>query len=490
MSSDIDDLPAAESGDGSRPKEFLLSVVMPVYNEEATLREILRRVTAVPIPKEIIVVDDGSTDETRRLLGEIEAEGLPDVPGASNKLRVIYQPVNQGKGAALQTGFAAANGDVVVVQDADLEYDPAEYPVLIGPILDGRADAVYGSRFLGAPHRVLFFWHMVGNTLLTTLSNMLTNLNLTDMETGAKAFRADIIKNIPLRSRRFGFEPEVTAKLAAMRARIYEVGVSYSGRHYWQGKKIGFKDAVSALWTIVRNAAIRNQSQQHPTYGAWRRIERMYRYNDWLWEQMAPHVGQRVLCLSSGATHVTQHLLARQHVVVTDADVWYLRLLQLTFGEGSRHVEWRAFDPTGCGWYRPREFDTVLCLDVLEQIRDETQLLRSLLQSLDSGGRLILVVPAMEALHGSIDRGVGNLRRYEMDALGELLRAAGFKIESMRFFNCLGAIAWYVNAKILRRSRVPGLQASLNDRMAWLLRKEGKFEPSFGLSLLVVARKD
>jgi glycosyltransferase involved in cell wall biosynthesis len=468
------------------PADVLLSVVVPVYNEQATIREILRRVAAVPLRKEIIVVDDGSTDDTRKLLAAIEREGLHD---ADSILRVIYQPANRGKGAALQVGFAAAQGDVVVVQDADLEYDPAEYPRLIGPILDGRADAVYGSRFLGSPHRVLFFWHFVGNKLLTTLSNMFTNLNLTDMETGAKAFRADVIKNIPLRAQRFGFEPEVTAKLARMRARIYEIGVSYSGRHYWQGKKIGFADGVSALWTIVRTGLVHDRTQHHPSYGAWRRLERMYRYNDWIWSQMAPHVGQRVLCLSSGAVNVTQHLLTREKVVVTDPDPWYLRLLRMTFGQESAHIELRPFEASTGGWYQPGEFDTVLCLDVLEQAEDDAAVLGALAAALEPGGRVLIVVPALARLWGSIDRAIGNRRRYEREELIAKLQAAGLIVEHTRFFNAVGALAWFVNSRVVRRHAVPLVQAWINDRMTGLLKLEERLNLRFGLSLLAVARK-
>lgn len=482
-------LPHPAEVTGILPADVLLSVVVPVYNEEATIREILRRIAAVPLRKEIVVVDDGSRDDTRRLLEEIERDGIAGPVGVENRLRVIYQSVNQGKGAALRVGFAAATGDVIVVQDADLEYDPAEYPKLIGPILDGRADAVYGSRFLGAPHRVLLFWHMVGNTLLTMLSNMFTNLNLTDMETGAKAFRADVIKNIPLRSQRFGFEPEVTAKLGRMRARIYEVGVSYSGRQYWQGKKIGLKDAVSALWTILKNGLTRDRSEHHPGYVAWRRLERMYRYNDWLWNQIASTVGQRVLCVSSGAVNVTQHLLTKQHVVVTDADPWYLRLLRLTFGEECRHIELRALDLARSDWYRPGEFDTVLCLDALEQFDNDAPVLDALAAALAPGGRLVIMVPALPWLQGSIDRAIGNRRRYERDDLTARLRAAGFDVESVRYFNWLGAIAWFINSRILRRRSVPGVQAWLNDRMVWALDVERRFHAPWGLSLLAVGRK-
>ncbi len=223
-----------------------LSVVIPVYNERATLPEILARVRAVPldgIEKEIILVDDASTDSSRDFL-----QGL----AGDHSVTVVFHERNQGKGAALRTGFARATGDVVIVQDADLEYDPREFPVMLAPIVDGRADAVYGSRFLGGPHRVLFFWHYLGNKGLTLLANMVNNLNMTDMETCYKAVRRDVLSRITLESNRFGFEVEITAKLARLKARIYEVPISYSGRDYSQGKKITWRDGVAAFWWILR----------------------------------------------------------------------------------------------------------------------------------------------------------------------------------------------------------------------------------------------
>ena len=221
-----------------------VSVVVPAYNEIDTAEALLRRVRQVPLDVELIVVDDGSRDGTRELLRQLEGEGVVDV--------VVFHEVNQGKGAALRTGFAHASGDVVVVQDADLEYDPFELPKLLEPILRGDADAVYGSRFLGGPHRVLFFWHSVGNRLLTLLSNMFTDLNLTDMETCYKMIRRDLLQSLPLSADRFGFEPEITARLAQAGARIYELPISYRGRTYAEGKKINWRDGVSALWSIVR----------------------------------------------------------------------------------------------------------------------------------------------------------------------------------------------------------------------------------------------
>ena len=220
-----------------------LSVVIPVYNEKNTIAEIIDRVRRVEFPKEIIIVDDFSTDGTRALL-----EKTPP----SEDLKVILQPRNSGKGAALRRGFEAVSGDIVVIQDADLEYDPAEYPALIQPILANKADVVYGSRFLSGPHRVHLFWHSVGNRMLTTLSNMLTDLNLTDMETCYKVFRAEVLKKIKLRENRFGFEPEFTAKVARAHCRIYEVPISYSGRDYTEGKKIGWKDGIAAIYFIFK----------------------------------------------------------------------------------------------------------------------------------------------------------------------------------------------------------------------------------------------
>lgn len=221
-----------------------VSVVIPVYNEVVTIGEIVSRVQAVALDKEIIIVDDYSTDGTRECLDEIGHS-------QEKNIRVLYHERNQGKGAALRTGFACVDGDVVIIQDADLEYDPREYPVLLEPIVNGRADVVYGSRFLGGPHRVLYFWHYLGNKFLTLLSNALNNLNLTDMETCYKIFKIEVLDGINLKSNRFGFEPEFTAKIAKKGFRIYETPISYSGRNYAEGKKIGWKDGVKAIFAIL-----------------------------------------------------------------------------------------------------------------------------------------------------------------------------------------------------------------------------------------------
>jgi len=234
-----------------------LSVVIPVYNERRTLRQLLQRVLQVPFETEILCVDDGSTDGSRELLAELEAQ--------HPQLRVFFQAKNAGKGAALRRGIQEASGDFVIIQDADLEYDPADYPSLLEPLIQEKADVVYGSRFLGSgPHRVLYFWHSVANWFLTLVSNCLTNINLTDMETCYKAFRREIIQSIPIQEDRFGFEPEITVKIAKRKLRIYEIGISYAGRTYEEGKKIGWKDGVWALWCLLKYSLLEPVSVLQP----------------------------------------------------------------------------------------------------------------------------------------------------------------------------------------------------------------------------------
>ena len=463
-----------------------LSVIVPVYNEAGTVRTLLARVMAVPLPKEIIVVDDCSTDGTRAVLEQLR-DATPDTP--ENRLRVFFHEQNQGKGAAVRTGVGHVTGDIALIQDADLEYDPAEYPKLVQPILDGHADVVFGSRFTGSPRRVLLFWHTVANRFLTLLSNMCTNLNLTDMETCYKVFRADILKRIPIRSNRFGLEPELTAKVAALRCRLYEVPISYHGRQYSEGKKIGWKDGIVAVWTILRFAFASDIGREDEGFTTLQRVETLKRYNAFTWDLIRPYVGQRVLEVGSGTGVITRYLANRERVVATDIDPDYLALLRRTFA-GNSNIEVRHFDLSrlDCDGLAPGGFDTVVCSNVLEHIEDDATALCALRALLAPGGRIVLIVPALRPLYGSIDRAIGHYRRYVRDEIAQKLAAAGLSVEQVRYFNVLGVPGWFLNARVLGRRSVPGFQARVNDHLVPLLRLERWLRLPLGMSLLAVGR--
>ena len=469
----------------------LLSVVVPVYNEAHTIREILGRVARVPIPKAVIVVDDGSTDGTTQILRDLEAspQVLTRESGAIPfGFEVVVHEKNRGKGAAIRTGLARVTGDMVIIQDADLEYDPSEYPKLIQPILDGKADVVYGSRFLGYPRRVLFFWHTVGNNFLTLVSNMFSNLNLTDMESGYKVFRTEVVKSIRLRCDRFGFEPEITAKIARGGWRIYEVPISYAGRTYAEGKKINWKDGVGALWTIIRFNLLTEGADHAAT--TLQRVSQLSRYNAWLYEQISPFVGRRILEVGAGLGTMTRYLLDREQVVASDINPRYLDALRATLG--SRHnvvVQQLDLNAPVPEWVAKCCLDTIMCLNVLEHIEDDEAVLRRLHDALSPHGRVLLIVPAMRMLYGTIDETIGHFRRYERDELSAKLRRAGFLVEEARYINLIGVPGWFLNGRLLRRKSVPGLQARLNDLLVPVLRLERHFRPSFGMSLLAVGRK-
>ncbi len=314
-----------------------LSVVIPVYNERPTIEECLKRVQAVAIDKEVLIIDDASTDGTREALA-----ALPPDPN----VRIFFQPENRGKGAAVRRGFTEAAGDVVVVQDADLEYDPQDYHKLLEPILSGRADVVYGSRFLGWPRRVLRFRHQLANRFLTLLSNLVTDLNLTDMETCYKMMTREVANSLRLRSDRFGIEPEITAKIARLGYRVYEVPVSYHGRDYWEGKKISWKDGVAAVWTIFRYAFVDDEENERAGYRILQRMQKVSRYNRWMWEELEPHVGNRVLEVGAGVGNMTRFLLGRERVVATELEAKYLSILHHLFDRYA-HVTIARFDLNG-----------------------------------------------------------------------------------------------------------------------------------------------
>lgn len=460
-----------------------LSVVIPVYNEVETLPILLRQIQAVRLPKEIIVVDDCSTDGTRELLRNWRG----NVP-----IRVFFHEKNQGKGAAIRTGIAQAQGEITVIQDADLEYDPAEYEKLIEPILAGDADVVYGSRFRGDRRRVHFFWHTLGNSFLTLLSNVFTNLNLTDMETGYKVFKTEIIQNIPIRSNRFGFEPEVTAKVAKLRCRIYEVPISYKGRSYLEGKKITWKDGAGAVWTILKYWIMDDLYEETKNLKSLRILEGASPYSDWIFRQCNPFLGHRILEVGAGTGHLTRHLLTREIVVAVESKDFYLEELQRKFRDFP-NVQVKSIDLSKNGSLREvaseHRPDTILAIHVLEQFQEDELILRNLYETLPSGGRLIWVVPAHPRLYSDMDQHLGRFRRYRRRDLVWLLQKVGFQVEVSRYLNGIGALLWFFNGRFLGKKLVSSRQFRIANGFVKILDLEKYLPPPFGLSLLGVGKK-
>jgi glycosyltransferase involved in cell wall biosynthesis len=471
---------------GARPL-MKLSIVMPAYNERRTIREIVSRVLAVDlggIEKELVIVDDGSKDGTRDILRELDGK---------NGVRVLLQNVNMGKGAAVWAGMRASTGDVLVIQDADLEYDPDEYHVLLRPILEGKADVVYGSRFLGHPHghRVLYFWHTVGNRLLTLMSNTFTDLNLSDMETCYKMMTREVVDRLDLASKRFGIEPEITCKVARMRARIYEVPISYNGRTYEEGKKIGLKDAFQAVWTILRY--FRWEAPKGDV-GAitLRRMSKLGSYNEWLHKRFEDWLGQRILEVGSGVGNQTRFFAERERVVASDIEAHYLRELHGKFGQRSnvRIASYRfPLKQEEVDDLKAERIDSIVCLNVLEHIEDDRGTLRDFARVLPENGHLALLVPAMPSIYGTLDQHLNHFRRYAKDELASKVSEAGFVVDSIRFLNRPGVFGWWLNSKVLKRKVLPGRQLAVFRYLLPLLALEEKRPPSFGMSLLVLARK-
>ena len=463
----------------------LLSVLIPVYNEARTLRTIVGRVLASPVdlPMELVCVDDGSRDRSAEILDELAA--------ADSRIRVIRQPRNMGKGAAIITAIQHMRGDIGLIQDADLEYDPADYPALVAPIVEGKADAVFGSRFASASQRrILLYWHGVANRFLTWLTNILNDINLTDMETCYKAVRADILKQTPLYSQRFGIEPELTTKLAQWNVRLYEVPISYHGRTVAEGKHIGWKDAVSAIWTLFKYRFIDDRFTTHDGYYVLQSMRRARGLNRWILEQFRPFLGSRVLEAGCGIGNFTELLLDRPRLVCVDNDPLYVEMLNWRLGhlENVRTLKLDLAESGAYGALKPERIDTIVCLNVLEHIKEDEQVLRAYFDLLEPGGHAIILVPAHMWLFGPCDAAIGHERRYSQTELHTKMQAAGFEIVQMDEFNRLGVPGWWLNKQMGRRDLNPR-QMRLFELLLPVAKAVEAMRLGRGLSLIGVGRK-
>src|SRR5882672_2738533 len=461
---------------------------MPVYNERTVVERCVSLVLAAPLPeemdRELIIVDDCSTDGTYAILQRLAA-AHPDI-------RLYQHPVNQGKGAAVRTAIERATGDFSLIQDADLEYDSSEYPILLKPLLDGRADAVFGSRYLaGEQSRVLQFWHSVINKYLTLISNMFCNLNLTDMETCYKVFRTDLLKSIPIRSDRFGFEPEIVMKSAKRKFRIYEVPISYHGRTYEEGKKIGWKDGLKALGVILKFWVIDDLYAVPYGRGVLNNLTGTPQYLSWLASEVRPNLGDSVLEISSGIGNIAGRLMSRRVLyVAAENDPLNLHALRNRFLR-TPNVVVQKLDPESPNGFGGMEssFDTVLCLNVLEYMDDPAAVVERLRTALRPGGRLVVLAPSGPGLYGSLDRSLGHKRRYSRDTARKLVEATGFQVEKIYTFNRAGAPPWWAYSKIFTSKNINKPVLKLFDKTVWLWRRIDRALPWPGLSLIMIARK-
>ncbi|MDP3183100.1 MAG: glycosyltransferase [Desulfobaccales bacterium] len=466
-----------------------LSILIPVFNERAYLRRCVERVVKASLQynlqKEIILVDDGSTDGTAKVVREL-AEEYPDM------VRAFFLEENQGKGAAIRRAIQEMTGEYAIFQDADLEYDPNDYNIMLQAMKEGHADVVYGSRFATRTMRRVFnYHHALGNKFLTHLSNMTTGLDLTDMETCYKAFRADVLKTIPIRANRFGIEPEITAKVAKRSCTVFEVPISYAGRSYSEGKKIGWKDGVAAIYTILKYWLIDDCFDQQYAQAILNNLAHARRFNKWMVKCIEPYLGDRILEVGSGIGNISRLLPKKEKLIVTDVDPTYLEILEVAFKDNdivdvarldlTRRQDTEKLGESIC--------DTVICLNVLEHIDDDVGALQNIHQLLAPGGRLVLLVPQYKWLFGSYDQHAGHVRRYTKAELTQKLEQADFRVLRFKNFNFLAIFGWWVNSCWLKKTNMDRWQLKIYDTMVPLLRVVEKLLPLPGISLICVAER-
>ena len=465
-----------------------LSVLMPVYNERTVVGRCISLVLNAPLPenmeREIVIVDDCSTDGTWDTLQRFAAQ-FPQI-------RLYRQPENRGKGAAVRAAAEKASGDFSLIQDADLEYDPAEYPRLLQPLLDGRADAVFGSRYMaGGQSRVLPFWHSVINKWLTLVSNMFCNLNITDMETCYKVFRSDLLKSIPIRSNRFGFEPEIVMKSAKRKLRIYEVPISYHGRTYEEGKKIGWKDGFRALGVILKFWIIDDLYSAPYGRGVLNNLTGTPQYLSWLARKLRRNVGDEVLEIGAGIGNMAGRLMGKRTLYMAgEKDALHLHALRNRFLRAPNVVVRRIDPEVPEDWAGlERCFNTVLCLNVLEYVEHPDRVLAFMGAALKPDGGVVILVPNGPALFGTLDRSLGHKRRYNAAGLRLLLESQGFAVERIHSFNKAGAPPWWAYSKVLRAKTINKAVLKTFDKTIWLWRRVDRVMPWPGLTLIAVAHK-
>jgi glycosyltransferase involved in cell wall biosynthesis len=472
-----------------------LAILVPVYNEQYLVEASLERLEILADSEwlsrvRVIVVNDASTDQTAEVLKGIQEK--VQQPGGT-RLEWIFQEheKNQGKGAAIRTALQFADTDLVVIHDADLEYHPQDLLKMVPLFRTEEADAIYGSRFLASDYRrVLLFRHSLGNKLLTLLTNLVTDLNLTDMETCYKMVRTDLLKSIPLESNRFGIEPEITIKLAKREARIFELPIRYSGRTYGEGKKITWKDGVKALGALVKYG-VSDRIYVADEHGSeiLARLNRAPRFTKWMADTIRPYLGERVLEIGAGIGNLTSNLVPRMSYWASDINPHYLdRLKKLQ--QTRPYLQVQYTDASAGETYPEQRFDSVICLNVVEHLEDDVNALRNIRRSLDRNGRAIILVPNGPGLYGSLDRVLGHYRRYTRKQLITACEQAGFHVEKLLKFNHLGAPGWWLNGRVLKKQTFGFWQIKLLNTILPLVRPIDRFLPFPHLSWIAILRVD
>lgn len=472
-----------------------LSIIVPVYDEQYLVESSLKRLAVLENCPDlgrvrVIVVNDASKDGTAAALERFRSN--LDQSGLNNFEWIFLEHAkNQGKGAAIRTAIAHIDTDLVVIHDADLEYHPGDIAKMVPLFVNEDADAVFGSRFLSSDfRRVLLFRHSVGNHLITLLTNIVTDLNLSDIETCYKMVRADIFKGIPWESDRFGIEPEITVKLAKRKARIFEIPIRYSGRTYAEGKKITWKDGVRALGALVKYG-ISDKVYVADAYGSeiLARLNRAPRFTKWMADTIRPYVGDRVLEIGAGIGNLTANLVPRTEYHASDINPHYLDRLE-TLKQTRPYLQVHYTDASAAETYPAELFDTVICMNVVEHIENDVEALSNIRRSLDKNGRAIVLVPNGPRLFGSLDKVLGHYRRYTQEQLVKACQDAGFTVEKVLKFNRLGTPGWWLNGRILKKETFGFWQIKLLNFLVFFVRPIDRFLPFPHLSWIIILRAD